>query len=92
MSYIQDSIGFVFQIFLDSWKEFCRNVIYLPIGMVQSLNVSIRTPLWSSCSGTMGLAVSLHHWEAGWIPSLAQWVKGPGVAVAAVWVTTAAQI
>ena len=29
----------------------------------------------SSYCGTMGLAVSWEHWDKGWIPSLAQWVK-----------------
>ena len=36
----------------------------------------------SSHCGTMGSAVSLQHQKAGLIPSLAQWVKGSGIAVA----------
>ena len=32
---------------------------------------------WSSCSGATGLAVSWESWDAGLIPSLAQWVKDP---------------
>ena len=39
----------------------------------------------------MGLAVvSLQHQDAGSIPGLAQWVKGSGIVVAAVWVATVA--
>ena len=40
----------------------------------------------------MGLAVSLQRQDAGLIPGPAQWVKGSGVATAAVKVATEAQI
>lgn len=46
----------------------------------------------SSPSGELGSAVSLKHQNAGSIPSLAQWVKGSGAVIAAVWVATVAQI
>ena len=33
----------------------------------------------SSCCGTTGLVVSWEHWDTGLIPSLAQWIKDPGL-------------
>ena len=30
---------------------------------------------WSSCCDTVGLAASWEHWDAGFFPSQAQWVK-----------------
>ena len=33
----------------------------------------------SSCCGAMGLEVSLQRQDAGWISSLAQWVKDPAL-------------
>ena len=38
---------------------------------------------WSSHCGTTGSVASLHHQDAGSIPSLAQWVKGSHVTAAA---------
>ena len=32
-----------------------------------------------SYCGTMISAVTLEHWDAGFIPSLTQWVKGPAL-------------
>ena len=46
----------------------------------------------SSCFDAMGLAVSLQRQDTGLIPGPAQWVKGSGVATAAVKVATEAQI
>ena len=51
-----------------------------------------KSTLWSSCCGAKGLEVSLQRQHAGWIPSPAQWVKGSGIATAAMWVATMAHI
>ena len=49
--------------------------------------------LWSSRCGTVGSVASLQHQDdAGLIPGPAQWVKGSGIATAAVWITALAQI
>lgn len=51
-----------------------------------------KPPSKNSLCGTMGLEVSLQHQDTGSIPSPAQWIKGSGVTIVMVWVTTAAQI
>ena len=44
---------------------------------IQFANFFKITISWSSHCGTMGLAASWEHWDAGSIPSPAQWVKDP---------------
>ena len=45
---------------------------------------SLNTQSWSSRCGAVGSEASLKHQDAGLTPGLAQWVKGFGVAAAAV--------
>ena len=51
-----------------------------------------KSVIWSSSCGAVGSAASLERWDAGSIPTLAQWVKGSGVPSAATYVATVAWI
>ena len=42
-----------------------------------SHSMNQRDDIWSSCYGAAGLAASWEHWDAGSIPSQAQWVRDP---------------
>ena len=59
--------------------------------IIKLTNYAYKRVRNSHC-GTVGLAVSLQHQDAGSIPGLPQWFKGSSVATAAVEVATAASI
>ena len=48
-------------------------------GFTKSLTIKDKNNYWSSHNGATGLVASLQHWDTGSIPSLAWWVKVPGL-------------
>ena len=71
---------------------FPLNLVIFRLYIFGNIYYKSNAEFWSSCSGAMGLVVSLQRWNADSIPGFAQWVKRSGVAAAVAKATTVGQI
>jgi len=70
------------------WRDrsltFCFWLLRTPLPVAVAVGLPARgrgkkREFLSSLRGAMGLAVSWEHWDAGWIPSPALWLKDPAM-------------
>ena len=65
-------------------SQFRKNLHHVTVVLKQPEWCCLKCSFGSSCCGARGWAASWECWDSGSIPCLSQWVKGSGIATAAV--------